>query len=140
MVEILSVTLIDLETRKETVLTRKKNWKGTDSRCFFNEWIEHKNYRIQLRLDTNDNPSVDPVLDADIIELATGKKIKNGTWHHTQKEYNSQTNSYIYTFKFEELQLLLNFAIAYHQKLSEKIGFVDSLTVRLVKGRPEEKK
>jgi hypothetical protein len=140
MVEIVNVTLTDLETGKQTVLARKKSWGGKkDSRCFFMERIPHKNYSIQLSLDTNDNPSVDPVLDANIFDQ-TGKEIQKGSWHHTQKEYNSQTNTNIYTFKFEELQLLLNIAIAFQQKLSESIGFVDSLTVKLVKGRPEEKK
>jgi hypothetical protein len=140
MVEIVKVTLTDLETGTQTVLTRKKSWCGKkDSRCFFMERIPHKNYSIQLRLDTNDNPSVDPILDANIFDQ-TGKEIKKGSWHHTQKEYNSQTNSYIYTFKFEELQLLLTFAIAYQQKLSDKLGFADSLEVKYIKGSFEEKK
>ena len=140
MVEIVSVTLTDLETGKQTVLTRRKSWGGKkDSRCFFMERIPHKNYSIQLRLDTNDNPSVDPVLDANIFDQ-TGKEIQKGSWHHTQKEYNSQTNTNIYTFKFEELHLLLTFAIAYQQKLSDRLGFVDSLEVKYIKGGFEEKK
>ncbi|MCW4001497.1 MAG: hypothetical protein NWE93_14800 [Candidatus Bathyarchaeota archaeon] len=136
----MSVALIDLETGKKTPLTRKKSWSGKkDSRCFFMEGIHYKNYSIQLRLDPNDNPSVDPVLDANIYDQA-GNEIEKGSWHHTEKEYNSETNSRIYTFKFEELQLLLKFAIGYHQALTEAVGLVDNFIVKVVRGNLQEKK
>jgi hypothetical protein len=84
MVEIVNVTLIDLETGQQTVLTRRKSWGGKgESRCFFMERISYKNCSIQLRLDPNDNPSVDPVLDANIFDQS-GKEIKKGSWHRAR--------------------------------------------------------
>jgi hypothetical protein len=96
--------MVDAETGKETVLSKKK-----DSRCFFVDWFPFKNYEIQLRLDYNGKPNVSPTLDADIRDVATGKLIPKGRpWHNTEKKHDPKLNMDIYDFKgFDSLILRL---------------------------------
>ncbi len=70
-------------------------------------WVTYKNYKIQLRLDNNNDSTVDPILDADIKDATTGEPIKKGAWHHTEKMLDAQSNAQIYFFKFEDLPLKL---------------------------------
>jgi hypothetical protein len=123
------VVLVDLDTGEETILKGKER-----SRCFFVDWFSYKNYEIQLRLDYNENPSVDPVLDADIRDSATKQLVKKGAWHHTYKEHDSQSNMNIYTFTFEDLTLRLYTKTTHQQTITSNATFVGSLKTTLVRG------
>jgi hypothetical protein len=99
------------------------------------EWFRYKNYNIQFRLDHNNNLSVDPVLDTDIKDATTGEPIKKGEWHNTTKNYDPQKNTYNYSFKFEDLHLMLNFALTFQLTLtSEAVCVTDYLKLQLDKG------
>jgi len=100
--------MVDVDTNKETILIRKKNSKDEDSRCFFIDWFRFKNYEIQLRLDNNNDPTIEPVLDADIRYFDTKEPLRKEKWHHTEKKYDQQLNKAIYDFKeLEGLHLRL---------------------------------
>ena len=133
-VKMVKANIIDLDTGEKTALNPKPN-----SRCLFKDMFKYKNYEIQLRLDNNNNPSVDPVLDADIEDLTTGKLIKHGTWHHTEKQYNHELNIYMYSFNFEGLPLKLSVEITYQLQLkSDAMVVTDKLTLTLVRGENEK--
>jgi len=89
--------MVNVDAGEETVLFKRKKSKGEDSRCFFREWFPFKNYEVQLRLDYNGKPNVDPTLDVDIRNKGT--LIEKGSWHHTEKKYDPKLNMYIYDFK-----------------------------------------
>jgi hypothetical protein len=92
--------MVDVETGKETVLSKRKNAKGKDSRCFFVDWFPFKGYEIQLRLDYDGKPNVSPTLDVDIRDVATGKLIpKVCLWHNIEKKHDPKLNMDIYNFK-----------------------------------------
>ena len=103
---ILSMTLIDLSSGKETHL-----FERSESRCHFLEDINYQQYIITLRIDWGDIRDTDPVLDADIFQNNNGKKgkrLKNGKWHHTLKQFDEQSNKKIYEFSFRDLKLRLS--------------------------------
>ena len=101
------VTLVDVNTGKETVLHKKKKSNGEYSRCFFMESFTYNNYEIQLRLDYNWKPDEDPTLDLDTTDVTTGKVIKTETGHHTKKTYDPKSKRFIYDFNFGTLHLRL---------------------------------
>jgi hypothetical protein len=108
---VLSISLIDLHTGKETAL-----FERTGSRCHFNDDIFCEDYIITLRIDWGDIRNADPVLDADIYQNNSGKKgkkLKNGPWHHTLKEFNENENRKIYDFSFNHLKLKLSAKMAF---------------------------
>lgn len=100
--EIVSVTMIDIDTGEEKKLREREG-----SKCHFREKIELENNWIQLRVDWGDIRNEEPILDADIYSKTTGKKIKNGPWHQNEKKLDSNTGQRIYIFKFENLILKL---------------------------------
>ena len=102
---VLSMTLIDLRTGKETTLFEREG-----KRCHFYEDIYFQNYIITLRIDWGDIRNTDPVLDADIYQNDSGKKgkrLRNGHWHNTLKEFDEDYNRKIYDFSFDQLELKL---------------------------------
>ncbi len=129
-VKLVKATLINLETGEETVLSPKE-----ESRCFFFEWLRYKNYDIQFRLDHNNNLSVDPVLDVDIKDGATGKSIEKGVWHNNPKKYDSIQKMYTYSFDFEDLHFRLNTKLTFQLTLtSDAMIVTDKCTPTLVRG------
>ena len=99
------MTLIDLSTGKATTLFEREG-----SRCYFYEDICFQNYIITLRIDWGDIRNTDPVLDADIYQNDLGKKgkrLRNGFWHHTLKQFDENDNRKIYHFSFDQLKLKL---------------------------------
>jgi glyceraldehyde-3-phosphate dehydrogenase/erythrose-4-phosphate dehydrogenase len=117
---IISVTMVNTETKEEVLLTTKKG----KTRCHFNEWFSYDDYEIQLRFDYNDNPYKSPTLDADIRKKTTGKLIKKGPWHHTEAKYDAVSNIHIYTFRFDGLELRLSITTmtAAEQLFTAKVG------------------
>jgi hypothetical protein len=101
---IISVTMVNVDTKEEVVLVTKR---GKD-RCYFNEWFSYKNYEIQLRFDYNGKPDDPPMLDADIRNTTTSELVKKGPWHHTEAKHDAVSNTNIYTFKFDGLELRLS--------------------------------
>lgn len=102
---IVSMTLFDLHTGKETTLFEREG-----SRCQFHEDIYFKGYIITLRVHWGDIRNTDPVLDADIyvdVSDKKGKKIRSGKWHHTLKEFSLRDNLPLYEFEFNQLRLRL---------------------------------
>ena len=97
--------LINIDTNEEMPL-----FERTGNRCHFNKEILTNDYIIYLRVHWGKIKNSDPVLDADIyrnISGTKGKRIKNGSWHHTEKRYDQDSNRIIYLFKFKNLQLRL---------------------------------
>jgi hypothetical protein len=104
-IDILSMTLVNIDTNDEMFLFERKGRK-----CHFNKEILTDDYIIYLRVDWGDIKNSDPVLDAQIyrnISGKRGKKIRYGSWHHTEKTYDQDSNSIIYLFRFKNLQLRL---------------------------------
>ena len=102
---IFSITLVDLDTEEKATLFERKG-----SKCHFYEDIFLKDYIISLRIDRGDIRNTDPVLDADIYENISGKKgrrLKNGPWHHTTKQFDDKEDQKIYDFSFNDLRLRL---------------------------------
>ncbi len=121
--QILSMKLMNIDTNKEMPL-----FERVGSRCHFNEEILTDEYIIYLRVDWGDIKNSDPLLDADIyrnIAGAKGERIKNGSWHHTEKKYDQDSNQIIYLFKFGNLQLHLMSQIS----VAMSVG-VDAILVR----------
>ena len=61
-------------------------------------------------MDWSDIQNTDPVLGADIYENNSGekgRKLRNGQWHHTQKELNIEEGRKVHDFTFENLILCL---------------------------------
>lgn len=103
---VLSMVLIDLHTGKETTLFEREG-----SKCHFYEDIYFEDYIIILRIDWSDIGNADPVLDADIYQNIAGrkgKKLRNGPWHHTLKEFDETENKKIYAFSFNQLTIKLS--------------------------------
>lgn len=108
---VLSVSLINLHTGKETPLFERKG-----SRCHFCKDIFFEEYIITLRIDWGDIRNTDPVLDADIYLNDSGdkgKKLRNGPWHHTLKEFSENENRKVYDFSFSHLKLKLSAKMAF---------------------------
>lgn len=101
---IISVTMVNVDTKEEVILVRK----NSKNRCHFNEWLSYRDYEIQLRFDYNGKPNEPPTLDADIRKKTTGELIKKGPWHHTDAKYDASSNTHIYIFRFEDLELRLS--------------------------------
>ncbi|MBN1545261.1 MAG: hypothetical protein JW902_01225 [Syntrophaceae bacterium] len=102
---VVSMTLTDLHTGKVSTLFERKG-----KRCHFHEDIYFENYIITLRVDWGDIRNTDPVLDADIYRDDSGnkgKKLRNGKWHHTSKQFNEDVNQVVYEFLFDQLKLML---------------------------------
>lgn len=102
---IVEMKLINIDTKEEMLLFERKG-----SRCHFANELTNCDYIIQLRVDWDDIKNSDPLLDADIyrnIFGRKGKKIRYGSWHHTEKKYDQDSNNTIYLFRFENLQLRL---------------------------------
>ena len=124
------MTLVNLGTGKEVTLFEREG-----SRCHFYDDIYLDDYIITLRIDWGDIRNTDPVLDADVcrnILGKKGKKLKNGKWHHTLKDFDEMENRKIYEFSFRDLKL----------RLSEKMTFPLSLGMDVIlvkKGHGEEK-
>lgn len=117
---VLSMTLVDLSTGNEQTLFEREG-----SRCHFNDDVYFQNYIITLRIDWGDLQNEDPVLDADIYENVSGrkgKKLKNGPWHHTLKEFDQGENRKIYCFSFQSLRLSLGARMTFG--LSAKIDAI----------------
>ena len=117
---VLSMTLVDLSTGNEQTL-----FEHEGSRCHFNDDVYFQNYIITLRIDWGDLQNEDPVLDADIYENVSGrkgKKLKNGPWHHTSKEFDQGKNRKIYCFSFQSLRLRLGAKMTFG--LSAKIDAI----------------
>ena len=107
---VLSMTLVDMDSGRETVLFEREG-----SRCHFNKEIHVEDYIITLRVDWGDIQNTDPVLDADIYLNVSGKsggKLRNGNWHHTFKE-DASGNCRVYDFSFKNLKLRLGAKMAF---------------------------
>ena len=113
---ILSMTLVDMSSGKEKTLLERQG-----SRCHFYEDIYFEGHIITLRVDWGDIRNTDPVLDADIyqdISGRKGKKLRNGSWHHTLKESNANENRKIYHFSFNHLRLRLGAKMSFSLSVS----------------------
>lgn len=101
---ITKVTVINMDNGGETELFEIK-----DSKCHFHKEFEYQDYIIQLRLDWSDVINGDPVLDTDIWRKPKCRKnrLRNGPWHHAEKQFDSASGRNIYTFEFENLRLRL---------------------------------
>jgi len=103
---LIDVTLIDVTTGEEEKLFVRK-----ERRCHFKKPIYYKNYEINLRLDWEDCGYVskkEPILDADIKDINTGKMLSKGApWHHTRKEYDQKAGMETYNFRFQDLEIQL---------------------------------
>jgi hypothetical protein len=97
---VVTVKMVNLDTGQEEELYSRPH-----SECQFRKWFPYKNYEIQLRLDYNGKPHEAPVLDADIKDTNTGKLIKKGPWHNTEAKHDTTSNTYIYPWKFDGLEL-----------------------------------
>ena len=121
---VLSMTLFDLRTGKETTL-----FEHEGSRCHFYKDICFENYIITLRIHWDDIKNGDPVLDADIYPNISGKKgkkkLRNGPWHHTLKEFDEIENRKIYDFSFKQLNIRLTAKMTF----SLSVG-MDAILVR----------
>jgi hypothetical protein len=53
--------MVNPDTKEETVLFRRKNSRGKDSRCFFKDWFPYKNFEIQFRLTGMTNQPLHPL-------------------------------------------------------------------------------
>lgn len=97
--------MVNADTKEEETL-----YTIMGSRCFFKKRFRYKNYKIQLRLDYNQKPEEQPMLDADIDNIATGEHIcpSKSQWHHTEAKRDAASKTDIYTFKFERLILRLS--------------------------------
>jgi hypothetical protein len=109
---ILSMILVNIDTSEEQLLFEKKG-----SKCHFANEIRTEDYIIYLRVDWSDIKNTDPVLDADIYRNILGKRGNNpiktkSSWHHTEKTYDLASDSMIYNFNFENLQLRLRSKIS----------------------------
>jgi hypothetical protein len=91
--------MVNPDTKEETVLFKRKNSRGKDSRCFFKDWFPYKNFEIQFRLDWNDKPTIAPTLDVDIRDASSNQAIEKGNWHHKEKKHDPELNMDIYDFK-----------------------------------------
>lgn len=103
---VLSMTLIDISNGKELTLFERES-----SKCHFHEDIYFGDYIVTLRIDWGDIQNTDPVMDADIYlndSMKKGKKIKNGSWHHTVKKFDENENKKVYDFTFRDLRLRLS--------------------------------
>ena len=113
---VLSMTLVDVSTGKEKLLFEREG-----SRCHFNEDIHFESYIITLRVDWGDIRNTDPVLDADIYQIVSGKKerkLRNGDWHHTPKKLDPNSNRKIYDFSFGNLRLRLGAKMSFSSSVS----------------------
>ena len=102
---VLSMTIVDIDSGKEQVLFEREG-----RRCLFNDDIYFEGYIITLRIDWSDIRNTDPVLDADIYRNHSGqkgKKLRNGIWHQTEKQFDVKENRKIYEFVFNDLRLRL---------------------------------
>ncbi|MBI5048446.1 MAG: hypothetical protein HZB54_05840 [Deltaproteobacteria bacterium] len=120
---ILSMTLIDMNSGKEITLYEREG-----SRCHFHEDIYFEGYIITLRVDWGDMWNTDPVLDADIYQNVSGKKgkkLRNGNWHHTLKEFDANENRKIYDFSFNHLKLRFGAKMSFSLSLS-----IDAILVK----------
>jgi hypothetical protein len=62
-------------------------------------------------MDWGDIRNTDPGLDSDIYENVSGNKgrrLRNGPWHHTIKNFIPDENLAVYDFVFRELRLRLS--------------------------------
>jgi hypothetical protein len=100
---LISIKMIDKETKKEEVL-----YKRPHSRCHFKEWFAYETYKIQLRLDWDDIANGEPMLDADIIDLTSGNRVRNGNWHHTSVTIDPNSKMKTYVFRFQNLEMELS--------------------------------
>ena len=105
--EIISVSLIDVDTGEESQLSEKEN-----RNCHFKEPFMIGKYRIQLRIHWKDvDKNGEPMLDADIWTEENGKKKflkkRKTPSHHTKKEFDETLGEKIYTFEFEDTSLRL---------------------------------
>ena len=103
---VLAMRLLDLSTGEETTLFEREG-----SRCHFRDDICFDHFIITLRVDWGDLRNTDPVLDADIYENISGQKgrrLRNGPWHHTTKNFFPEKNLAVYDFEFQELRLRLS--------------------------------
>jgi len=103
--KISAMTITDVDSGAQKNLFEREG-----SKCYFNEDIYFENYMITLRIDWGDIEKGDPVLDADIYCGYSGikvKKLKNGPWHHTVKNFDVNANRKIYEFDFKNLKLRL---------------------------------
>ena len=102
---ILSMKLVNVDTNDEMLLFERMG-----RNCHFNKEILTDDYIIYLRVHWGDIRNSDPVLDPEVyrnISGKKGKKIRYGSWHHTEKRYDQDSNSKIYLFRFKKLQLRL---------------------------------
>lgn len=95
----------DIKTGNESVLYERPGKKQ-----YFMNKFKFENYYIQLRLDWDDLRNGEPMLDADIWIVDKNMKkefVKKGIWHHTEREFDNETGLYVYKFKFNDLELIL---------------------------------
>ena len=117
------MTTVDLCTGKETPLFEREG-----SKCHFNDDLYLKDYIITLRIDWGDIRNTDPVLDADIYQNISGKKgkkLRNGNWHHTLKEFGENENRKTYEFSFQELKLRLGARMAFSLSVGMDVILVE---------------
>ncbi len=122
--EIISIKLVNLNDNSERLLYERKA-----SKCHFAKEFNFGDYKVQLRLDWSDIRDGYPTLDADIWSISSGKQLKNGPWHHTQKTIDPNTNTRIYGFRFKNLKLRLISKTTVGKKLTSSVTIVDSVTI-----------
>ncbi len=103
---VLFMSLLELNSGDEMTL-----FERTGSRCHFSDDIFFDRYIITLRVHWDDIRNTNPVLDSDIYENVSGSKgrrLRNGPWHHTMKNFIPEENLAVYDFVFRELRLRLS--------------------------------
>jgi len=121
---VLAMRLLDISTGQETTLFEREG-----SRCHFHDDIYFDHFIITLRVDWGDLRNTDPVLDADIYESIAGqkgRKLRNGPWHHTTKNFVPEENLSVYEFAFQKLRLRLSARITFGLGVGIDAILVDS--------------
>jgi alpha-L-fucosidase 2 len=134
--EIVSLKLIDINTHKEYAAEMKLDNRTVEpSRCHFFEPIETQTHTIRLRLDWSYISDGEPVLDADIFDKNTGKKIPTEeSWHHTMKTLDPKSNEMLYQFEFNDYKANLTTVKNIHKEIRDTVCFKDEIKLEFKKG------
>jgi len=129
-IDIVECVLINLEDSSESKLFERE-----DSKCHFREGIHFGQYIIQLRLDWTDMRNNEPVLDADIYvkPKSSRSKLRNGSWHHTVKRYNTEIDGCVYLFEFQSLRLRLSIRRKMAIALKSDVRIVEKIVYKITR-------
>lgn len=126
--EIIKIVLKNISNGNEEILFEREG-----SKCFFAKEKSFDNYIIRLRLDWGDIKNGEPTLDVDISTKETGKKKKNGPWHHNVKKYDKKLGQMIYTFNFENLELSLSSTKTFSKNIPTKAQATPLINIKVIR-------